>query len=55
VDTIRTLIDPSGHIEHWTEYNRGGHFAAMDTPDPLTDDIRTFYRPLRRDQEETNQ
>jgi epoxide hydrolase len=26
---------------------RGGHFAAMEAPDLLVDDIRTFFRPLR--------
>jgi pimeloyl-ACP methyl ester carboxylesterase len=45
--TIRRLMDPLGKIEHWSEYDRGGHFAAMETPDLLTDDIRTFCRPLR--------
>jgi hypothetical protein len=40
-------MDPLGKIEHWSEYNRGGHFAAMEVPDLLTDDIRTFCRPLR--------
>jgi hypothetical protein len=40
-------MDPLVKIEHWSEYDRGGHFAAMETPDLLTDDIRTFCRPLR--------
>jgi hypothetical protein len=45
--TIRSLMDPDGKIEHWSEYDRGGHFAAMEVPDLLTSDIRTFCRPLR--------
>jgi epoxide hydrolase len=45
--TIRSLMDPLGQIEHWSEYDRGGHFAAMEVPDLLADDIRTFCRPLR--------
>ena len=32
---------------HWTEMPRGGHFAAMEVPDLLIDDIRTFFRRLR--------
>ncbi|TWD79349.1 epoxide hydrolase-like protein [Kribbella amoyensis] len=44
---IRKLTDPVGKIEHWTEYERGGHFAAMEVPDLLTADLRTFFRPLR--------
>jgi pimeloyl-ACP methyl ester carboxylesterase len=45
--TIRSLMDPEGKIMHWSEYERGGHFAAMEVPDLLTGDIRTFCRPLR--------
>jgi pimeloyl-ACP methyl ester carboxylesterase len=45
--TIRGLMDPHGKIEHWSEYDRGGHFAAMEVPDLLTGDIRTFFRSLR--------
>ncbi|WP_328989400.1 epoxide hydrolase 1 [Kribbella sp. NBC_01245] len=44
---IRSLVDPSGRIDHWTEYERGGHFAAMEVPALLTEDLRTFIRPLR--------
>ncbi|MFF0311746.1 epoxide hydrolase family protein [Streptosporangium sp. NPDC004379] len=45
--TIRSLMDPHGRIRHWSEYGRGGHFAAMEVPGLLTDDIRDFFRPLR--------
>ncbi|GAA3553026.1 epoxide hydrolase [Kribbella ginsengisoli] len=44
---IKSLTDPAGKIEHWVEYERGGHFAAMEVPDLLTADLRTFFRPLR--------
>jgi hypothetical protein len=27
--------------------SRGGHFAAMEEPDALADDVRAFFRPLR--------
>ena len=45
--TIRSLMDPLGTIEHWSEYDQGGHFAAMEVPDLLTSDIRAFCRSLR--------
>ena len=45
--TIRGLMDPLGKIEHWSEYDRGGHFAAMEVPALITEDIRAFCRPLR--------
>jgi pimeloyl-ACP methyl ester carboxylesterase len=44
---IRGLMDQAGQITHWTEYERGGHFPAMETPELLVDDLRTFFRPLR--------
>jgi microsomal epoxide hydrolase len=31
-------------IEQWTEFPAGGHFAAMEEPGPLVDDIRAFFR-----------
>jgi pimeloyl-ACP methyl ester carboxylesterase len=34
-------------VVRWTEMHRGGHFAAMEEPQLLADDIREFFRPLR--------
>jgi microsomal epoxide hydrolase len=34
-------------IERWTEMPRGGHFAALEEPELLVDDLRAFFRPLR--------
>jgi pimeloyl-ACP methyl ester carboxylesterase len=45
--TIRSLMDPDGTIEHWSEFDRGGHFPAMETPDLLTNDLRDFFRKHR--------
>lgn len=36
------------NIVHWREFDRGGHFAALERPDILVDEIRTCFRPLRR-------
>jgi hypothetical protein len=44
--TIRSLLDPAGTM-HWSEFDRGGHFPAMEVPDLLVGDIRAFFRPLR--------
>ena len=46
-DLVRRLIDPDGKIEHWSEFDRGGHFAAMEAPDLLVGDVRAFFRKLR--------
>ena len=34
-------------IRRWTVMPRGGHFAAMEQPDALAEDVRAFFRPLR--------
>jgi pimeloyl-ACP methyl ester carboxylesterase len=44
--TIRSRLDPAQTM-HWSEFDRGGHFPAMETPDLLTGDLRAFFRPLR--------
>ena len=36
------------NIQRWTEMPRGGHFAAMEAPELLAEDIRAFFRPLRK-------
>jgi pimeloyl-ACP methyl ester carboxylesterase len=46
-DLVRRLIDPEEKIAHWSEFDRGGHFAAMETPDLLVDDVRAFFRARR--------
>ncbi|GAB2979020.1 epoxide hydrolase family protein [Saccharothrix stipae] len=40
---VRPLAEPVYRIEHWSEFGRGGHFAAMEAPDLLAEDIRTFF------------
>jgi pimeloyl-ACP methyl ester carboxylesterase len=35
------------NLQRWTVMSRGGHFAAMEEPDALADDVRAFFRQLR--------
>jgi epoxide hydrolase len=35
------------NITRWTEFTQGGHFAAMEQPGLLVDDVRAFFRGLR--------
>ena len=44
---IRRYGERGNNIVHWTDFDRGGHFAAMETPDLLVDDIRAFFEKLR--------
>jgi pimeloyl-ACP methyl ester carboxylesterase len=45
--TIRPLAERDHNVVHWAEFSRGGHFAALEAPDLLVDDVREFFRPLR--------
>lgn len=44
----RSYAERIYNIQHWSEMCRGGHFAAMEEPQMLLEDIRTFARRLRR-------
>jgi hypothetical protein len=46
-NSIRSLVEPTGNIVHWSEFDRGGHFAAMETPGLLVEDVRAFVRTRR--------
>lgn len=46
--TIRSLLDPGNTIAHWSEFERGGHFPAMEVPDLLVGDLRKFFHQFRR-------
>ncbi|WP_405135357.1 epoxide hydrolase family protein [Nocardia sp. NBC_01388] len=43
---IRRFAEQLNTIVRWTEFDTGGHFAAMQTPDLLTADIRSFFTDL---------
>lgn len=44
----REWVERAFNVVHWTELPKGGHFAAWEVPDLLAEDIRVFFRPLRR-------
>lgn len=43
----RAWVEKSFNITHWTEMDSGGHFAALEEPQLLAEDLRTFFRGLR--------
>jgi microsomal epoxide hydrolase len=43
----RRWVEASFNVTHWTVMPRGGHFVALEEPDLLVEDIRTFFRNLR--------
>jgi pimeloyl-ACP methyl ester carboxylesterase len=38
----------SFNVQRWTEMPSGGHFAALEEPERLVEDVRALFRPLRR-------
>src|ERR671915_339021 len=44
---VRAMMDPDHEIGHWSEYDRGGHFPAMEVPDILVGDVCKFFRRFR--------
>lgn len=45
---VRQLADRDfPNIIQWTEFTRGGHFAAMEEPDLFVGDVRAFVRKLK--------
>ena len=39
-------------VVRWTEMPRGGHFAALEEPELLAEDLRAFFRTLRSTRED---
>ncbi len=35
------------NVKRWTEMPAGGHFAALEEPERLVDDVRAFFREVR--------
>jgi pimeloyl-ACP methyl ester carboxylesterase len=43
----REWVARAYNLQRYTEFERGGHFAAMEQPEALVEDVRAFFRPLR--------
>ena len=41
--SVRSFAERANNIVHWSQMERGGHFAATDAPDLLAADIRKFF------------
>jgi hypothetical protein len=42
--TIRPLAERDNTaIVHWSEFDRGGHYAALEVPELVVGDLRTFF------------
>ena len=43
----RAWAERSYRVTHWSEFEKGGHFAAMEQPEAFVKDVREFFRTLR--------
>lgn len=43
----RSWVERVFNVQRWTPMPSGGHFAALERPDLLVEDIRAFFRPYR--------
>jgi|HubBroStandDraft_4_1064222.scaffolds.fasta_scaffold81014_2 pimeloyl-ACP methyl ester carboxylesterase len=43
---VRPFADKVHNVVRWSEFSRGGHFAALEAPDLLAADIRDFFGGL---------
>jgi len=43
----RSWVERVFDVRRWTPMPAGGHFAALEQPELLAEDIRAFFRPLR--------
>jgi pimeloyl-ACP methyl ester carboxylesterase len=42
--TIRSLAErDNANIQHWSEFDRGGHFAVLENPEAIVADLRAFF------------
>lgn len=42
----RSMVERHVNVVHWSDFAEGGHFAALERPDDLVNDIRAFARKL---------
>jgi len=43
----RAWAEKSFNVQHWTRMPSGGHFAALEEPERLVGDVRSFFRLVR--------
>jgi len=55
VNAPRDFAERIFNVQQWTEMPKGGHFAAMEQPELLANDIRKFVTALNRIPEEAEQ
>jgi hypothetical protein len=48
VPPVRKWVEKSfTNIQHWREFEKGGHFAAFEVPETFVTEVRDTFRPHR--------
>ena len=47
IEAPRPWLEALYNLVHYTQMPRGGHFAALEQPELLVDDVRAFFRRFR--------
>ena len=48
ITSVRRWMEPNfTNIIHWSDMEKGGHFAAFEQPELFVRDVRAFFRTLR--------
>ncbi|TPX32849.1 microsomal epoxide hydrolase [Synchytrium microbalum] len=50
----KSWAQASYNVKHWSVFNSGGHFAALEEPDTLLQDMRAFFGPLSKSLSKTS-
>ncbi len=45
---VRSIAERNYNIQRWSVMQAGGHFAALEQPEALVNEIRAFFKPLRQ-------
>jgi hypothetical protein len=43
----RSVLERYFNLVHYTKMSRGGHFACLEQPKALVEDVRAFFRMVR--------
>jgi len=43
LDDLRRRLDATRWPDHYSEFDRGGHFAALEVPELVAGDLRDFF------------
>ena len=43
----KSYVDRLFNVVQWNEFKSGGHFAALEEPDLLVQDIRSFFQSIK--------